>query len=335
MKRLIVTLLIAAFSLSTLTSCGEESAFSDVTTDVAEYTYSSEEEASEITEDVTGEATEETTVVSEEAETEDEVSTEEAELIELEIYDDTAIVEAYKSGDTSTLSSDDLLIYKAAVDAIETFYVEEMSDYEIVLAAHDYITTHVTYDLDELNLLGSAKDESSTPLGALVYGEAICMGYTSSFQLIMDMLDVESMIVTGSSAGEAHAWNMVCVDDKWYHVDCTWNDYVPDFEGRMAFHTYFMVTDDTMALEHIWDMDSTPTADSEDYVYYFTHDLYAETKDELKTILQASASEGELRAEVAIPLDEEVSTPYTTGTTIYAYWRIDLSTYSVIIYYFE
>ncbi|MCD8108341.1 MAG: hypothetical protein LUE20_10350 [Oscillospiraceae bacterium] len=309
MKKLTAILLIFAVSISVFTSCGDTGAFSDVTTNVAEYTYSSddEEDSSEPTEEVEDDG----------------------------IYDNTAVVEAYKSGDTSALSEDDLLIYQAARDAIAQFYSAGMSDYEIVLAAHDYIATHVTYDMDEFNLIGSAKEESSTPYGALIYGEAICMGYTTTFQLMMDMIGVESIIVNGSSDGEEHAWNMVFVDDKWYHVDCTWDDYVPDYEGRMAFHTYFMVTDSSMAIEHIWDMDSTPTADSEDYVYYFNNGLYAETNNELKAILQESATAGELRAEVAIPLDNEISIPITTGMSIYAYWRIDLDTYSVVIYYFE
>ncbi len=316
MKKLISILLVSAISLSIFTSCGEKSAFSDVTTDVAGYTYSTE--AEEVPE-------KDVTEVIEEEEVEEESG----------IYDNTAIVEAYKTGDTSALSDDDLLVYQAAVDAISLFYSDDMSDDEIILAAHDYITTHVTYDSDELSLLGSAKEESSTPYGALIYGEAICMGYTTTFQLFMDMLDVESIIVTGSSDGEDHAWNMVCVDDKWYHVDCTWDDYVPDYDDRIPIHTYFMVTDGVMEIDHVWDRDSAPVADSEDYVYFFTHGLYAETKDELKTILQASASEGEILAEAAVPLDSDWSAPYTTTMTVYAYWRMDFDSYSVIIYYFK
>ncbi|MCD7786006.1 MAG: transglutaminase [Oscillospiraceae bacterium] len=319
MKKIISILLVSAISLSIFTSCGEKSAFADVTTDVAEYTYSTEEKISP------EEDTTEATLEEEEPETEEESG----------IYDNTAIVEAYKSGDTSALSQDDLLVYQAAVDAISVFYSDGMSDDEIILAAHDYITTNITYDSDELSLIGTAKAESSTPYGALIYGEAICMGYTTTFQLFMDMLGVESVIVTGSSAGEDHAWNMVCVDDKWYHVDCTWDDYVPDYEGRRPFHTYFMVTDGVMALEHVWDMGSTPTADSEDYVYYFTHDLYFDSKDDLRAALKSENSNGELRAEVAIPLDEDVLVPYFSSGAIYAYWRIDLDTYSVVIYYFE
>ncbi|MCD7846954.1 MAG: hypothetical protein LUG49_02810 [Oscillospiraceae bacterium] len=315
LKRLIAILLVSTMSLGIFTACGnseEESAFADVTTDVAEYTY-----ASETTTEV------------------EEVTEAEEETVVLSIYNDTAIVEAYKSGDPSSLSGDDLLIYQAAVDAIDVFYTDGMSDYEIVLATHDYVTTHVTYDMAEFNLIGSASADSSTPFGALIFGEAICMGYTTTFQLFMDMLGVESIIVSGSSDGEAHAWNMVCVDDNWYHVDCTWDDYVPDYEGRIPIHTYFMVTDEVIGLEHIWDKESTPVADSEDYVYFFTHGLYAETKEELKTILQASASEGELLAEVAVPVDSDWSAPYTTTMTVYAYWRMDFDSYSVIIYYFE
>ena len=304
MKKIISLLLIALLSLGTFTSCGDTGAFLEVTTSGAEYTYSEEDE-------------------------------EMAEETGLSVYDNTAVVEAYKTGDTSLLSEDDLLIYQAAVDAISAFYTEGMSDYEIILAAHDYITTHVTYDLDELNLIGSAKSESSTPYGALIYGEAICMGYTTTFQLMMDMLGVESIIVSGSALDEEHAWNMVCVDDNWYHVDCTWDDYVPDYEGRRAFHTYFMLTDGAMELEHVWDKDSSPTADSEDYVYFFTNGLYAETTEELTAILETEAASGDLRAEVAIPLANSVEFPELDSGYIYAYWRIDLDTYTVVIYYFD
>ena len=304
MKKIISLLLIALLSLGTFTSCGDTGAFLEVATSGAEYTYSEEDE-------------------------------EMAEETGLSVYDNTAVVEAYKTGDTSLLSEDDLLIYQAAVDAISAFYTEGMSDYEIILAAHDYITTHVTYDLDELNLIGSAKSESSTPYGALIYGEAICMGYTTTFQLMMDMLGVESIIVSGSALDEEHAWNMVCVDDNWYHVDCTWDDYVPDYEGRRAFHTYFMLTDGAMELEHVWDKDSSPTADSEDYVYFFTNGLYAETTEELTAILETEAASGDLRAEVAIPLANSVEFPELDSGYIYAYWRIDLDTYTVVIYYFD
>lgn len=312
MKKLISLLLIAAISLSAFTACGETDAFSDVTTNVAEYTYSSDaeeepEETEEAEEDSTGTA----------------------------IYDNTAVVEAYKTGDTSALLQDDLLIYMAVTDAIAEFYTEGMSEYEIILAAHDYITTHVTYDLSELSLVGGASDESSTPYGALIFGEAICMGYTTTFQLMMDMLGVESIIVSGEALDEEHAWNMVCLDGSWYHVDCTWDDYVPDYEGRRAFHTYLMVTDATMEIEHIWDRDSAPTADSEDYIYFYNNGLYAETTEELAAILEKEAASGDLRAEVAIPLENDVEFPELESGTIYAYWRIDLGGYSVIIYYFD
>ncbi|MCD8005886.1 MAG: hypothetical protein LUF29_02770 [Oscillospiraceae bacterium] len=314
MKRLISLLLIAVLSLSIFTSCGDTEAFADVTTDVAEYTYTSDAEEEP------------------EATTSEE---EETESVGLYIYDNTAVVEAYKSGDTSALEIDDLLIYMAAVDAIAEFYTEGMSDDEIALAAHDYITTRVTYDMDEFNLIGSAIAESSTPFGALIFGEAICMGYTTTFQLFMDMLGVESMIVTGSSDGEDHAWNMICVDDKWYHIDCTWDDFVPDYEGRRPFHTYFMVTDGVIGLEHIWDTESTPVADSEDYVYFFTHDCYAETTEELQAILEAETKDGDLRAEVAMPLDADLGYPTLSTASIYAYWRMDFESYSVVIYYLE
>ena len=39
-----------------------------------------------------------------------------------------------------------------------------------------------------------------------------------------------------------HTWNRIKLGGKWYHVDVTWDDPVPDQLGY-AIHTYFLVSD--------------------------------------------------------------------------------------------
>ena len=34
-----------------------------------------------------------------------------------------------------------------------------------------------------------------------------------------------------------HAWNLVELDGKWYHLDATWDDPMPD-QGEDALHQY-------------------------------------------------------------------------------------------------
>ena len=48
-----------------------------------------------------------------------------------------------------------------------------------------------------------------------------------------------------SSQNINHAWNIVKVNGKWYHVDATWDDPVWDMPGR-SNHDYFLVSFDTM-----------------------------------------------------------------------------------------
>ena len=54
-----------------------------------------------------------------------------------EIYDDTAVIKAYKSGDSSELNDKDLFIYKGLKGAINEIIDEDMSDYEKEKAVSD------------------------------------------------------------------------------------------------------------------------------------------------------------------------------------------------------
>lgn len=250
------------------------------------------------------------------------------------IYDNTAVVSAYKSGDPSKLSEFDREIYDAAVTGISAFYRDGMSDLEIILAAHDYITTLCTYDVEELALIPKRSENSESPYGALINKRAICMGYTTAFQMFMDMLGVESIIVRGEALDEEHAWNMVHVGDDWYHVDCTWDDYVPDYEGRPAVHMFYMMTDGATGVDHIWDRESAPKAESEDLNYYRVNNLFAENSDEIAAILAAAVQKGLTEAEFAVPKDYNtvgMYMPQLERGAVHTYWPIEFDTYNVIL----
>lgn len=250
------------------------------------------------------------------------------------IYDNTAVVSAYKSGDPSKLSEFDREIYDAAVTGINAFYRDGMSETEIILAAHDYITTLCTYDVDDLALIPKRSENSESPYGALINKRAICMGYTTTFQMFMDMLGVESIIVRGEAEDEEHAWNMVHVGESWYHVDCTWDDYVPDYEGRPAVHMFYMMTDGATGVDHIWERESAPKAESEDLNYYKVNNLFAENDDEIAAILTAAAKKGLTEAEFALPKEyntDRMYMPQFEGGAVHTYWPIEFDTYKVVL----
>lgn len=67
--------------------------------------------------------------------------------------------------------------------------------------------------------------------GALVNGEAVCEGYARAFQLLCNRVSIPCKLVVGESQGEGHMWNLVQIENNWYHMDPTWMDIaeVPDF----------------------------------------------------------------------------------------------------------
>lgn len=264
-----------------------------------------------------------------------DASNEQKPLSESNIYDNTDVVEAYKSSNVSKLSEQDKSIYEAATEAINIFYSENMTDMDIVLAAHDYIVTHCTYDLDSLSLIPKNSQYSDTPYGVLVNGTAICMGYTTTFQLFMDMLDVNSIIVNGEALNEEHAWNMVELDGEWYHVDCTWDDFVPDDPLRMPMHIYFLVSDSVMNEDHIWDKNSFPSAPSDDLNYYVTNGLTASSSDEAIEILNKQCADGRNEVELALfGIDYfEIGFPDLDGASIDTYWPNLFDDYTVVIFH--
>ena len=79
---------------------------------------------------------------------------------------------------------------------------------------------------------------------ALVNGKTVCAGYARAFQYLLQQLGIPCYYCTGY-AGEAHAWNIVALDDGYYNVDVTWDD---SDGGR---YDYFNKTDTDYADSHI------------------------------------------------------------------------------------
>ncbi len=118
--------------------------------------------------------------------------------------------------------------------------VTATTPFEIELQLHDLLCESVTYAQSTENPL------VYTAYGALVNGEAVCEGYSRAMQLLLAKYNIKSTLVTGESKGVGHMWNLVNIENNWYHLDATWND-LPN--GKVA-HTYFNLTDSDIAKDH-------------------------------------------------------------------------------------
>jgi len=178
---------------------------------------------------------------------------------DMTLYDTSAILAAWESGDRSALSAKDGAILEAAEAALAEALTAGMTDYEKEEALYSWVTLHMEYDWGHQDPRAKMDPDSVNPYGGLVNGKGICLGFATTFQLLMDMAGVECIIVTGAAfrSTENHAWNMVRLDGAWYCVDATWDEAVSD----PLFWQYFNVTSDWMAeTDHQWDYKSVPEA---------------------------------------------------------------------------
>lgn len=160
-------------------------------------------------------------------------------------YGDDANLSAYQKRVNDLNAEIDTLVAK----------IEGMDDFEKALYIHDYIVLNCEYDLELLEILetegtltGELRSERYTEYSVLVNGTGICGSYALAYRAILNAAGMECLYLSSSQMN--HAWNLVKIDGEWYHVDCCWDDPVPDTYG-IARRTYFLRTDkEIMDLNH-------------------------------------------------------------------------------------
>lgn len=97
------------------------------------------------------------------------------------------------------------------------------SDYNKILKIHNTLVNSIEYDST------TSKNTSHNIYGTLINKKAVCEGYAKTFKYLLDSLNIESILVSGtgtnsSGNSESHMWNYVKLNDNWYGVDVTWDD---------------------------------------------------------------------------------------------------------------
>ena len=181
------------------------------------------------------------------------------------------------------------------IETIKSSLPTRHDDYSLLLKLYEHLQTSVKYDRQEL--LANSKGVSPNPsshnaYGALVNKMAVCDGFSSAFVLLAHRFGIESMLVIGKSAYESvtltsHAWNIVEMQDKHYHIDVTWD--ARGFDNFEEFsYAYFALSDQEAARDHLWDRNSTPACLDNDLSYYVKNNLFAENEEQLNRIIKSA-----------------------------------------------
>ena len=156
-------------------------------------------------------------------------------------------------------------------------YIKDtMSEYERELAIHDYLVKTVSYDYSALENKGNDNKEAFNVLGALLYKKAVCWGISCAFKLLCDYCELKSFVVVGDTIPKqddaGHAWNVVKIENKPYHVDVTWD--IKE-KGDISFcYDYFNLDDSLIKMDHTWSSQLYPPCDAIDFNYYYKNQLF-------------------------------------------------------------
>lgn len=166
--------------------------------------------------------------------------------------------DAYLSGDLSSLTEDERETVELAAAVIDEVITDDMTDYEKELAIYDWMYENITCSDGITSVIPILGDGVDNPQGVLKSGEAVCVGFATTFRFFMQMLDIECMVV--HDVYLSHSWNLVNIEGGWYHCDL----YMDNGSTKYAS---FNMTDDICYQSHEWDMEFFPNAVSTEYCY--------------------------------------------------------------------
>ena len=119
----------------------------------------------------------------------------------------------------------------------------QIGDYAKLQYVHDWIVNNTVY-------LKEDTDYESEADGPVIYGKAICEGYSKAFMYFAQSMGYECICVVGGASGIDHMWNMVKLEGQWYHVDVTWDDPVMSDGSHALKYNYFLISDARIKLDH-------------------------------------------------------------------------------------
>ena len=139
-------------------------------------------------------------------------------------------------------------------------FTPDMSDYEKIKVVHDYVVLNTEYSSD-------TQASQYTTYSLIKEGKAVCQGYAFFVYRMLQEADVPVKYVKGYAGDQLHGWNLVYVNNHWYHLDTTWDDPLPNNNNEIKYK-YFLLSDEQIEKTHTWERESYPKALKEKNTLY-------------------------------------------------------------------
>ncbi len=140
--------------------------------------------------------------------------------------------------DFFTTKDQEALVSDKVEEILESLDLDGKTDYEKICAIYEYVCDTTVYDYEALE---TEDILAHSAYAALCRNTAVCQGYATAIYRLMLEAGIDSRVVIGlginptTGEGEAHGWNIVELDGKYYYADSTWDSNFDDIEDYQFF----------------------------------------------------------------------------------------------------
>lgn len=225
-----------------------------------------------------------------------------------DIFGHTAICPQYFY-DANTIKKYNRKIEEVVNGLAGKLQLTEGSDYDKALKIHDWLCQNVQYDFQGADLNNPARVISShNIIGVFAQRKAQCEGIAKAVKVLMNAVDLKCIVATGTTIKDGksdyHAWNVVNINGKPYHMDVTWD--IGQFLGnnKRIPYDYFNINDALISKTHKAE-DKLPACVSLEANYFTKNRLVFKSKIQLLTYMKYKSQKG--TKEFYIRLGENLS----------------------------
>lgn len=133
-----------------------------------------------------------------------------------------------------------------AESVVEEVITEDMNEYQKYKVLHDWLINYAKYDQENTNTKSESMHNGAVVLRS---GTGVSDAYAYAYQALCKSANLYCAIVQGNAGDryKDHVWNIVRINNGFYHIDCTWDDTdTKNDEGKEQIYEYFLLSDKTM-----------------------------------------------------------------------------------------
>lgn len=143
---------------------------------------------------------------------------------------------------------EEALKLKEKMDTIINEYITKvkgLDEYNKELVIHDLLIKKIIYDND---MVKSPTDDNiktaSSIVGTFIYNKAVCEGIAEAMKVLLNKVGIFCIVVRN----DIHAWNIVKINNNYYHLDVTWDN--KDDTSNKLNYDYFNLSDSEIIKDH-------------------------------------------------------------------------------------